>query len=281
MPEFNCHICGSKKGRIIAKAEDMRFKCFGHDKNIHKCNDCGLSQLAPQWTDDELDNLYKEYWSKPDFSGQKRKVKISKYLENHMKKGEKILEIGCGWGDNVNHLRARGFDVIGLDKDPQVCDGKKILNYDFKDYRPEEKYDVIYGMHLLEHMTKPLDFLDQVLRLLKPEGRFLFEVPNMEEPLLSIYRNNAFRKFYWYPYHLFFYTPETATNVFSKIDGTEIDIQRRQEYGLINHMRWLLLNRPGNYNKDLPVLDNVYKNILAKSIRKSDTMIIHGRKKKK
>jgi cyclopropane fatty-acyl-phospholipid synthase-like methyltransferase len=280
MSDFTCHLCGSKTGKIVAKAQDMRFECFGHDKNIHECDECGLSQLHSPWTDEELDNLYKQYWSKPDFKGQTRKIKISKYLENHLQKDDKVLEIGCGWGDNVHHLRKKGFDVIGLDKDPQVCDNEKILNFDFRKYAPKEKYDMIYGIHLLEHIREPVEFIEQVLGLLKPEGRFLFEIPNMEEPLLSIYRNKAFSKFYWYPYHLFFYTPETAKKVFSKIKGIEIDIKRRQEYGLINHMRWVALNRPGNYNKDIPVLDNAYKNMLTKALRKSDTMVIHGRKKK-
>jgi SAM-dependent methyltransferase len=280
MSDFVCYLCGSKEGKLVMRGEGMRFKCYGHDKNVMQCSKCGLTQLYPSWKDEELEILYKGYWSVPDFKGQKRRVKVSKYLTKDIRKGDKVLEIGCGLGDNVKFLRSKGFDVIGIDKDPHICDGNYVIHCDYRNHVPEEKYDYIFGIHLLEHIQDPLAFMDQVLKMLSPGGRFLFEVPSIEEPLLTLYKNREFEKFYWYPYHVFFYTPETMTKLFSKVKGADVEIIKRlQGYGFINHSRWFLLNRPGNFNKNIPVLDLAYKAALTKLAKKSDTMIITGRKK--
>lgn len=275
---FKCYLCGSSGHKVIAKKENIRFGCFGSNKMILECSNCGLTQLWPQWSGRELDELYSKYWKKEDFKGQKRKVKISRYLTDFIRKNDSILEIGCGYADNLNYLRNRGFAVTGIDKDPAVCNGITVFNCDVRDYVPVNKPDIIYAMHLLEHIPDPVEFIAWLDKQLKTGGRFILEIPCIDDPLLSLYNIEEFRKFYWYPYHLFFYNAKTILKMFEKRPNMKIKIILRQEYGIVNHLRWLLFRRPGNINFHVPLMDNIYKFILTKVLKYGDTMVVVGRK---
>jgi SAM-dependent methyltransferase len=234
-------------------------------------------QLGPAWTEGELNVLYANYSKKKDFKGQKRKAKISKYLPKYIGQENKaklqILEVGCGYGDNLSYLYDQGYHTIyGIDKDPAARQKSFIHTVDWKDFNPEKKEDVIYGIHFLEHVTDPKKFLEWTIGHLKKGGKFIFEVPCIEDPLRLLYKNKAYLQFYWYPYHLFFYNKKTLEAMFC---GLKARVIRRQEYGLINHLRWAILRRPGNWNPHIPILDDVYKWALMK-LGYSDTLVVVG-----
>jgi len=275
---MKCYLCGKEAFKVIAGQEDIRFCCYGADKMVLECVFCGLVQLLPQWTEEESDSLYAQYSQKKDFEGQKRKVKISRWLPEMLNKEDRILEVGCGHGDNIQYLDEKGFNVVGIDKDLTICDDKLIFHCDWEKYIPTIKFDVIYGIHFLEHLSNPKEFIEWTIRNLSPKGKFIFEIPCIDDPLLTLYRSKAFNKFYWYPYHLFFYRKKTAELMFQEYWATmrnDVKVFQRQEYGLLNHLRWIFLRRPGNLNWHIPVLDDIYKFILTR-LGYSDTLIIVG-----
>jgi SAM-dependent methyltransferase len=284
---MKCYNCNT--GDYLAKlvdGKDMRFECFGKKKAVYKCTKCGLVQLLPQWTDKQLDKLYEGYNKKSDFKGAKPKKTITTYLKRYIKKTDSVLEIGAGSGDNLLYLYEQGYHhIMGIDKDPEPGIGIAKLSFnEFVETCTNTKFDFIYGIQVLEHIADPVDFIGKVINQLNDGGRFVFELPNLEEPLLTIYKKKAFEKFYWYPYHLFFYTPETIKYIIVEagiMNGCKLErfkIKRYQRYGLINHLRWAIFNKPGNWNPHIPVLDDIYKFILKYIVKKTDTMIVEGYK---
>ena len=264
---FKCYLCECGESKVVAEREYIRFNCWGRDKKVLQCLNCGLVQLFPQWTEAELDDLYSRYWAKQDFEGQKRKIKISRYLAKYLNKGGTILEVGCGHCDNLRYLRNKGFDVVGIDKAPTAIGH-------LMDYREWNiKQDAIYAIHLFEHLKDPRKFIQWMVDNLSVNGRFVIETPNLDNVLLQL---NSYRKFHWYPYHLFFWSPKTIKRLFDEFP-VKIEIQVKQEYGLVNHLRWLFKGKPGNWNPNIPVIDIVYKSIL-KLFGFGDTLIIVGRK---
>jgi SAM-dependent methyltransferase len=260
---FNCYLCGCDQSKILAEREYIRFNCWGRDKKILKCLSCGLVQLFPQWTEDELDDLYSRYWAKEDFKGQKRKIKVSEYLTKLIKKDRLILEVGCGHGDNVRYLRSKGFNVKGIDKDPST----KNIVCDWRDWK--EPVNFLYAIHLFEHISDPLKFIRWMDDILVDDGTYILELPNVSNVLLQL---NSYRKFHWYPYHLFFYDEKTIKRLFPTAKVTV-----KQEYGLVNHLRWLFRGKPGNWNPTIPILDTVYKSIL-RLFGFGDTLLVVGKK---
>lgn len=240
----------------------MRFRCYGQNKAIVRCSRCDLVQLIPPWTERELDYLYSNYWQKEDFKGQKRKARVSKHLTKYLRKEDAILEVGNGLGDNIKYLRRKGYWVVGIDKDQQL-NGE--IKADVFSYKPDRKFDCIYSLHFLEHLPDPLRFIKWMEDNLTEGGRWLLEIPSLNNPLLRL---KSFRKFYWYPYHFFFFDKRTIQKLLPNAK-----VRLFQEYGIINHLRWLLRGKPGNWNPHVPLIDDIYKWFLTKR-GYGDTLIV-------
>lgn len=275
---MSCRLCGGSQSEIVATAGQMRFGCFGANKSFRKCLLCGLVYLSPPWTAKELEKLYATYWSVADFKGQKRKVKVSRYLGKMVSRGDAVLEVGSGYGDNLDYLNGLGIDAKGIDKSPEVCDGARVINADFAKYRPRVKPDFIFAIHLFEHLPNPQAFIRWMIRTLSERGRFCLEIPCVDDPLRTLYRNKGYEPFGWYPYHLFYFSAKTARYLFDQFPGLKVRVEVKQEYGLLNHMRWIILRRPGNALPEIPIIDSLYKWFLTKIIGVGDTLLITGEK---
>src|SRR3989339_1270469 len=152
MGVFKCFMCSSDSFDVLADNKIIRFGCYGYEKNVVKCKFCGLVQLFPIWIEEELKKLYSTYSQKKDFEGYKPKKNITAYLQKYIKKNDEILEIGCGFGDNVRNLAEKGYNAIGIDKDPTVADGKLIFNTSFEEFESKgKKFDFVYAIQVLEH----------------------------------------------------------------------------------------------------------------------------------
>jgi cyclopropane fatty-acyl-phospholipid synthase-like methyltransferase len=273
-------ICGGDSFNIIADSNNMRFKCFGRkDKYVVECNNCGLIQLNPFWTKQELHALYNDYWNQKDFNGQRTQRRISKYLFKYINnKVSNILEVGCGLGDNIRYLIKKGYVwVLGIDKDSNVCKGN-IINKDiFEMDDSKYKFDFIFSVHVFEHMSDPYNFINKLILLLNKKigNKIVFEFPNIEDPLLSMYKIKEFIDYYWYPYHAGFYSQKNIKYIFDSYNtGYIVTIKLRQQYGIINHLWWLFFRMPCNYNVHIPIIDDIYKWFLVNVFKKTDSMLV-------
>jgi SAM-dependent methyltransferase len=277
MRELTCYACGSNRGEIVATTAMIRFQCYGSDKDVWKCMDCGLVQLYPRWTEEELKTIYENYNQRKDFPNQKETSKRqSPYVEHFIDIWDLILEVGCGKGGNVRYLKDKGYMVTGIDKDPSVCDGETIFNHDYREFMPPTNnfYDMIYALHLFEHIMNPEDFLSRCLKSLRFNGKILLELPNVDDPLLTVYDIPEFRKFYWRPDHVFFYNKETIEKLLKKCRIQHYLILRRQNYGLVNHINWWIRKKPTNLRITLPIVDTIYKWWLTYIKKKTDTLLV-------
>jgi SAM-dependent methyltransferase len=95
----------------------------------------------------------------------------------------RVLDVGCGYGRNLRPLQAAGFQVTGVDANPEVVKANCsaglscVTSEQFAGVR--DTYDVILMSHVIEHFT-PLDlvrFMDGYLDRLRPEGRLVIATP--------------------------------------------------------------------------------------------------------
>ena len=136
------------------------------------------------------------------------KAQINKYnkLINliNPKSGDRILEIGCGWGGFAEHL-AKNYDVkldcITISK-KQFEYTKKRINHlglnnrvkvKFLDYRDlKDKYDAIASIEMIEavgekHLNK---YFSTIKNNLKPNGVGVIQAIIIKDELFSRYRKN-------------------------------------------------------------------------------------------
>jgi ubiquinone/menaquinone biosynthesis C-methylase UbiE len=91
-----------------------------------------------------------------------------------------ILDLGAGpgSGDPSRNLRMRNARRIGLDIDPSIknnsqLDAKLIGTAQNLPFSSNE-FDLIFADYVLEHIANPKMVSDEVYRILKPGGHFLF-----------------------------------------------------------------------------------------------------------
>lgn len=104
--------------------------------------------------------------------------------------------------------------------------------------------DVICLFHVFEHLADPASWLAAAKRLLVPGGRIVIEVPSLDDPLLSLYKSDAYLEFYFQRQHPFVYSAASLRRVLEH-NGFAAELVPYQRYGLENHLTWLTEGRPG------------------------------------
>jgi SAM-dependent methyltransferase len=98
-------------------------------------------------------------------------------------------------------FRRKGYHVTTADLTASYVD----LNLDITDTRePEGTYDLIIAMHVLEHVPDDAGSLREMLRILRPGGRFVVVIPqDMSAPATiegEVY-GGAVARYLWYGQH--------------------------------------------------------------------------------
>ncbi|GAA0358956.1 hypothetical protein GCM10008968_13280 [Bacillus horti] len=107
----------------------------------------------------------------------------------------RLLEIGSGTGEFLHMAKHAGWDVTGLEPSSLSC------RYAMQHYQLEliptiltdelanrlEPFEAIAIWHVLEHVPKPVAFLNQVADLLKDDGVLFFSVPNLKSFMNTSY----------------------------------------------------------------------------------------------
>jgi SAM-dependent methyltransferase len=112
-----------------------------------------------------------------------------------LRKGERILDVGCGMGRYTLLLAEAGYTVEGLDLSPVLLKRLRVFNAgrfkiplhsaDVMDPPDdlEEGFDAIVGFFALHHMHELERCFRGMKKMVKPGGRVVFLEPNAFNPL--------------------------------------------------------------------------------------------------
>lgn len=190
----------------------------------------------------ELFDVYKHY--------QKGRLDIISPL---LKPDTRLLEVGASSGQFLWHVkdRVRQVHAIELDK---AC--RKFLEEDLgipadDEYLENsrfagERYNVVCAFQVMEHIEDPVKFLRTLVDTTVPGGDILVEVPNLYDPLLSVWNVQAYGTFYYHCAHLHYFSESSLRKVACEAGFTEseIEISHTQDYNLLNHLHWIMNNTP-------------------------------------
>jgi SAM-dependent methyltransferase len=87
---------------------------------------------------------------------------------------------------------------------------------------PEGSFDVIIMSMVLEHLSDPLSILRRVNRLLKPGGRLLLSVPNINGIEARLFGSYAYTL--QVPTHLAHFTPKTLSRMLSEAGFDDLEV---------------------------------------------------------
>ena len=221
-----------------------------------KCNSCGtlvsLKGLAPeqlQVLDDETDFYGKKYWLNhqsqdlnfPDIHVRsrndltERNLHWLKTLSKYCLPPAKVLELGCSHGSFVALLNQAGYDASGVEMSPWVVEfGQKTFGVPIS-VGPIEALDIAFGsldvialMDVLEHLPDPVATMAHCLKLLKPDGLLLIQLPQFREEMkfsTLIETKSAFLEQLKADEHLYLYSDRSVTQLFQKLGANYIQFE--------------------------------------------------------
>ena len=147
-------------------------------------------QYSCAYFESEKDSLYQAQMNKMDRLADKL----------HLKKGDNVLDIGCGWGSLSRHFNSEyGCNVKGISlseeqisyclKKQKSSKNSKNLEYSLQDYRNENNhYDKIVSVGMFEHVGKPFynTYFKKVNDLLSDDGiAVIHTIGNVRTPKLT------------------------------------------------------------------------------------------------
>lgn len=105
---------------------------------------------------------------------------------NDLKGCQKVLEIGCGFGNFVKHARIKhSLNIEGIEMNESAVQeargrGLPVQYLDLEDAAKKftGQYEAVCGFQVIEHVSNPKDFLKWSCMLLKPGGKLILGIPN-------------------------------------------------------------------------------------------------------
>lgn len=243
-----CRICTNSVNNTLYTAREMMFG-FRDEFLYFQCCACGCLQIADFPKD--ISKYYPEdYYSFDAFNGKKfkgilGKIVLRKYaalvngrgildrvirsfsgnkvyniFENlDVSKNTRILDVGCGNGRSFLYpLAELGFkNLLGCDPFLQSTidydNGLQIKNLNL--FEMEGSWDIITYHHSFEHVPNPLEHLQKVSELLKPNGVCIIRIPTVTSFAWKHYGVN------WVqldaPRHYFLHSVESMSDLGKKV----------------------------------------------------------------
>lgn len=120
---------------------------------------------------------------------------------------KKVLELGCGSGQLASLLFEKGVSIVASDISETAIEHAREMNpaVEFQAYSAEElphengSFDIVMSFDVLEHLPNVDRHLNEVQRVLKSQGYYLFQTPNKLSNV--IFETLKSRSMAWKKYH--------------------------------------------------------------------------------
>ncbi|MDO8875223.1 MAG: class I SAM-dependent methyltransferase [Pseudolabrys sp.] len=114
-------------------------------------------------------------------------------------RGSRIADLGCGSGVFTNVLQQRGYNCTGVDLSPALIriarekyPGIEFIEGDIE-HLPfaDASFDGVLLAGVLHHFTERSRCVAEVMRILRPGGKFVAFDPNRMNPAMYLYRDRS------------------------------------------------------------------------------------------
>ena len=198
----SCPICGGALRPTGLRAYDRLVTGEGPFA-VLECPACRFGVTDPQLSGAELGPYYAESYYEDFYEhsgrapmnplhrlrevlrarGAARRQSRPPFLLDGIAPG-KVLEVGCGAGELLEHFASLGWETYGLDPSGAAVAaaarrGAQVHEGTLDDQPwPAASFDLVVFQHSLEHIPEPVDALERARDLLAPGGRLIVDVPN-------------------------------------------------------------------------------------------------------
>ena len=244
-----CNFCGANDARPVHRLRDWRLALPGEFVLV-ECRVCGLMYLDPQPEWSELvrhyPNDYEPYAAEAGLAGYRQGSKHYGLRRRcraiaAFHPAGRLLDVGCASGSFLDEVRRQGsWEPFGVEPVAAPAAfarerlGLNVFTGTLEAARfPSNGFDVITFWDVLEHVEDPNGSLQEAVRILKPGGYLVVQVPNPQS-----WQAHRFGR-YWAgfdaPRHLYAFPETTLRRVLAALGFDQI-VTRSLEGG--NSIFW-------------------------------------------
>ena len=160
------------------------------------------------------------------------------FLMASARRGQRVLDVGCGEGAFAAELAGAGAEVVGLDVAEEPLRRARarhpgldlrLLCSDARWELPESSFDLVWAGEVIEHVADTAGWLSELRRVLRSGGTLLLSTPatGRRELLRAALSRPAFaERFDPRADHLRFYSTETLRALLEAFGFHEVEISR-------------------------------------------------------
>jgi 2-polyprenyl-3-methyl-5-hydroxy-6-metoxy-1,4-benzoquinol methylase len=228
----DCPVCGSSNLRDKLQVQD---KSVSQEMfTIVQCQDCEFQFTNPRPDAAHIGKYYESdayvshnsgaqglinrVYNVARFFTVRRKVALITKLNGG--RAGRLLDYGCGTGHFLAGAKKAGWQVTGLEPNARARQdaaervGQPIQELTALTKLAPNSFDTITLWHVLEHVHALHETLDELIAALKPGGKLLIAVPNVESLDAQHYRQDWAA--YDVPRHLYHFSASTMRRLLAR-----------------------------------------------------------------
>jgi 2-polyprenyl-3-methyl-5-hydroxy-6-metoxy-1,4-benzoquinol methylase len=256
-----CPLCGTQATKVLAN------KLRRGRGIVLLCEACDHGFLVPEQRLDSKEYYSEAYWQEVSHkaagggtAAQELFDVYNKYqsgrlafIEPYLRPATTLLDIGASAGMFLVHVKDRVARANAIELDRSCCEflrTKLGIDVDSKFLRESkfagEKYDVICSFQVMEHVDSPVEFLRDIRASMHEKSVAFVEVPNLGDPLLTVWNIPSYQNFYYHSAHLHYFTEQSLRKAASDagFSPAHVKVHFTQDYNLLNSLHWIMNDAP-------------------------------------
>jgi SAM-dependent methyltransferase len=165
---------------------------------LARCTACGLHYLYPRLIESAMQQVYRQSsyyqggasgYADTSYIAQESALRATfkRLLHNLAKRGltgGHLLEIGCGYGYLLDEARPFFDRRTGTEFSPEAAEmararGADVFVGGIEQVLPEAKFDCVIATQVIEHVYKPLSFVNRLINHTVPGGHVALATPDI------------------------------------------------------------------------------------------------------